>query len=133
MMDQMKTKVLSTVKLVGELLKGNPVELRPWVKKSLTSSTVWQRDTSKDTQPINLQFIFTKLPQLWQSVKLWFMTPKQKERESDDGRDAEDKSQHKGDWGSHAHADKVAEEMEPTLEQLQNAQAVINSQWVEEE
>lgn len=55
------------------------------------------------------------------------MTPKKKE--SDEGRNAEDKGEHKGDWGSHTHADLVAEEMEPTEEQLKNAQAVINSQW----
>lgn len=55
------------------------------------------------------------------------MTPKPKE--SDDGRNAEDKGKHKGDWGSHSHADKVADELEPTQEQLDNAQAVINSQW----
>lgn len=65
--------------------------------------------------------------------KIWDMTPKTKEAQSDDGRSAEDKSQHKGDWGSHSHADKIAEEMEPTAEQLQNAQAVINSQWEQEE
>jgi hypothetical protein len=55
------------------------------------------------------------------------MTPKQKE--SDEGRKSEDKGQHKGDWGSHSHADKVAEELEPTQEQLDNAQVVINAQW----
>ncbi len=55
------------------------------------------------------------------------MTPKPKE--SDEGRNAESKDEHKGDWGSHTHADMVAENMEPTEEQLKNAQAVINSQW----
>lgn len=55
------------------------------------------------------------------------MTPQPKE--SDDGRNAEDKSQHKGDWGSHSHADKVADELEPTQEQLDNAQQVINQLW----
>lgn len=57
---------------------------------------------------------------------------KPKEKESDEGRDAEDKSQHKGDWGSHTKADMVAEKQEPTQEQLANAQAVINSQWNKE-
>lgn len=61
------------------------------------------------------------------------MSPKQKEQPSTDGRDCEDKSQHKGDWGSHSHADHVAEEVEPTDEQLANAQAVINSQWIQPE
>lgn len=56
------------------------------------------------------------------------MTPQPKEK--DEGRDAEDKSLHSGDWGSHAHADKVAEELEPTQEQLDNAQAVINATWI---
>jgi hypothetical protein len=55
------------------------------------------------------------------------MTPQPKE--SDDGRDAEDKSLHGGDWGSHSHADLVAEEQEPTQEQLDNAQVVINQLW----
>lgn len=55
------------------------------------------------------------------------MTPQPKE--SDDGRNAEDKSQHKGDWGSHSHADKVADELEPTQEQLDHAQQVINQLW----
>ncbi|MCG3203981.1 MAG: hypothetical protein KCHDKBKB_00658 [Elusimicrobia bacterium] len=58
------------------------------------------------------------------------MAPKSKEKESDEGRDAEDKSQHKGDWGSHSHADKVAEEMEPTEDQLKQAQLIIDSQWL---
>ena len=51
------------------------------------------------------------------------------EEKSDDGRDAEDKSKHKGDWGSHTKADKRAEAMEPTQEQLDHAQQVINQQW----
>jgi len=55
------------------------------------------------------------------------MTPTPKEK--DEGRDAEDKGQHKGDWGSHSYADHVAEELEPTQEQLDNAQAVINQLW----
>jgi hypothetical protein len=57
------------------------------------------------------------------------MAPKQKEKESDEGRDAEDKSLHSGDWGSHTRADRAAEAQEPTEEQLQNAQAVINQLW----
>lgn len=61
------------------------------------------------------------------------MTPQKKEKQTDDGRDAEDKSKHKGDWGSHASADKRAEAMEPTEDQLKHAQAVINSQWIQEE
>lgn len=59
------------------------------------------------------------------------MTPQPKEK--DDGRDAEDKSQHKGDWGSHSKADKIADELEPTQEQLDNAQAVINQLWGQNE
>lgn len=55
------------------------------------------------------------------------MTPTPKEK--DEGRDAEDKGAHKGDWGSHSHADHVAEAQEPTQEQLDNAQAVINQLW----
>lgn len=55
------------------------------------------------------------------------MTPQPKE--ADDGRDAEDKSQHKGDWGSHSHADQVAENIEPTQEQIDHAQQVINQLW----
>lgn len=58
------------------------------------------------------------------------MTPKTKEK--DEGRDAEDKGAHKGDWGSHTRADRAAEEMEPTKEQLDHAQAIINSQWEEQ-
>lgn len=60
------------------------------------------------------------------------MAPKQKEKESDEGRDGhESPTKHKGDWSNHSHADKVAEEMEPTEEQLKQAQAVINSQWIQ--
>ena len=50
-------------------------------------------------------------------------------KESDDGRDAEDSSQHKGDWGSHSHADHIAETIQPTQEQLDHAQQVINQLW----
>ena len=55
------------------------------------------------------------------------MTPQPKE--ADDGRDAEDKSQHGGDWGSHTKADLVAETIEPTQEQIDNANAVISQLW----
>ena len=55
------------------------------------------------------------------------MTPQPKEK--DDGRDAEDKGQHKGDWGSHSKADKIADELEPTQEQIDNAQQVISQIW----
>lgn len=51
--------------------------------------------------------------------------------EPDDGRDAEDKGSHKGDWGSHSGADHRAEEIQPTQEQLDHAQAVINQLWEE--
>lgn len=57
-----------------------------------------------------------------------YMKPKEKQP-SDDGRDAEDKSQHKGDWGSHTKADRVAESLEPTQEQLDNAQQIISQLW----
>ena len=49
--------------------------------------------------------------------------------EKDEGRRAEDKSKHKGNWGTHSHADLVAEQMEPTEEQLSNAQKIINLFW----
>lgn len=58
---------------------------------------------------------------------------KPKEKQSDEGRDAEDKGQHKGDWGSHTKADRAAEAQEPTQEQLDYAQQVINSQWIVKE
>lgn len=57
------------------------------------------------------------------------MAPKLPDKEPTDGRNGKDKNDFKGDWGSHKKADLVAEEMEPTEEQLKNAQAVINSQW----
>ena len=47
----------------------------------------------------------------------------------DEGRKAEDSSLHKGDWGSHAHADYVFERQEPTEQQIQHAQKVIDTQW----
>lgn len=55
------------------------------------------------------------------------MTPQKKE--VGDGRDADDKSAHKGDWGSHVKADQEAESAEPTEDQLKNAQQVINLLW----
>ena len=59
------------------------------------------------------------------------MTPRPKE--VDEGRNAEDKGQHKGDWGSHTHADRVAEQLEPTEAQLANAQIVIRQLWEQEQ
>ena len=63
------------------------------------------------------------------------MAPKAKEEEKvvGDGREAEDKGKHKGDWGSHSHADHEAEQAEPTEAQLKQAQAIINSQWIQPE
>ena len=132
MMGQMKIRVQSIVKLVGELLKESLLLTKSSGNNLSTSLVVWQHDTNKDTQLTPLLSTFIKRLKYW-IVNIWDMAPKQKEQESDDGRNAEDKSQHKGDWGSHSHADKVAEDMEPTAEQLANAQAIINSRWVEEE
>ena len=120
------------VRLVGALSSEKTLETRPWVKKLLTSLTELPCDMSNAIKHMNLQSIFTRNPYRW-LIKLWPMSPKQKEENTDDGRDAEDKSQHKGDWGSHSHADKVSQEMEPTEEQLQQAQLIINSQWIQQE
>ncbi len=61
------------------------------------------------------------------------MAPKPKEQPSDDGRDAEDKSKHKGDWGSHAHADRVADDTEATDDQISYAKQVIDLLWTTKE
>jgi hypothetical protein len=56
------------------------------------------------------------------------MTP-EAPKPKDEGRNAEDTSLHKGDWGSHSHADYIFEHQEPTEEQIKNAQEVINTLW----
>jgi hypothetical protein len=53
-----------------------------------------------------------------------------KEKPETEGRKAEDKSLHKGDWGSHASADKAEKAKLPTKEQLQHAQDVIRRTWI---
>ena len=47
------------------------------------------------------------------------------EQQPDEGRDAEDPDLHKGDWGSHSHADYIAEREEPTKEQITHIEEVI--------
>lgn len=44
-----------------------------------------------------------------------------------DGRRGEDPRLHKGDWGSHSGADREAENMEPTQDQLEYIQALIKT------
>ena len=57
------------------------------------------------------------------------MTQQNKEQIIGDGRNAEDKGKHKGDWGSHALADREAAEAVPTEEQIRHAQDIINELW----
>jgi len=60
------------------------------------------------------------------------MTPKNREQIIGDGRNAEDKGKHKGDWGSHTLADREAEAVIPTEEQIRHAQNIINELWNQE-